>query len=70
MNGIRKIHVLVEEIVAEGGRGVDHPARIAATGATIDLAIKHKTDHSVRSHHQSFEVRIPDARVTTRSSCG
>ena len=27
-------------------------------GAPIDLAIKHKTDHRVRSHHQTFEVRI------------
>ena len=31
------------------------------TGAPLDLAIKHKVDHSVRSHHQTFEVRIPDA---------
>jgi amino acid synthesis protein len=30
-------------------------------GAPLDLAIKHKSDHRVRSHHQSFEVRIPDA---------
>lgn len=33
----------------------------AAAGATLDIAIKHKTDVSVRSHHQTFEVRIPDA---------
>jgi len=32
-----------------------------AAGAPIDLAIKHKHDHKVRSHHQTFEVRIPDA---------
>jgi Amino acid synthesis len=32
-----------------------------AAGAPIDLAIKHKHDHRVRSHHQTFEVRIPDA---------
>ena len=32
-----------------------------AAGAPIDLAIKHKADHRVRSHHQTFEVRIPDA---------
>jgi hypothetical protein len=32
-----------------------------AAGAPIDVAIKHKHDHSVRSHHQTFEVRIPDA---------
>ena len=30
-------------------------------GAPLDIAIKHKTDHRVRSHHQTFEVRIPDA---------
>lgn len=30
-------------------------------GATIDLALKHKDDHSVRSHHWTFEVRVPDA---------
>ena len=32
-----------------------------AAGAPIDVAIKHKTDVSIRSHHQTFEVRIPDA---------
>ena len=32
-----------------------------AAGAPLDIAIKHKDDHSVRSHHQTFEVRIPDA---------
>ncbi|MBM7572699.1 amino acid synthesis family protein [Aquibacillus albus] len=31
------------------------------TGSSIDLAIKHKTDPKIRSHHQTFEVRIPDA---------
>jgi hypothetical protein len=30
-------------------------------GTPLDLAIKHKSDHRVRSHHQTFEVRIPDA---------
>ncbi len=33
----------------------------AAAGATLDLAIKHITDQTVRSHHQTFEVRIADA---------
>jgi hypothetical protein len=32
-----------------------------AAGAPIDLALKHKDDHSVRSHHQTFEVRVADA---------
>lgn len=33
----------------------------AAAGATIDIAIKHKMDAKIRSHHMSFEFRIPDA---------
>jgi len=32
-----------------------------AAGAPLDIAIKHKDDPTVRSHHQTFEVRIPDA---------
>lgn len=32
-----------------------------ATGSSIDLALKHITDAKIRSHHQTFEVRIPDA---------
>lgn len=32
-----------------------------APGASLDIPLKHKTDHTVRSHHQTFEVRIPDA---------
>lgn len=32
-----------------------------AAGATADLPIKHITDQTVRSHHQTLEVRIPDA---------
>jgi hypothetical protein len=32
-----------------------------AAGATLDLAVKHIDDHTVRSHHQTFEVRIGDA---------
>jgi amino acid synthesis protein len=30
-------------------------------GAPLDLALKHIADHTVRSHHQTFEVRLPDA---------
>lgn len=33
----------------------------AAAGASLDLAIKHKMDPKIRSHHMTFEVRIPDA---------
>ncbi|MEH7344694.1 amino acid synthesis family protein [Bacillus sp. JJ1532] len=30
-------------------------------GSTLDLAIKHKMDAKIRSHHMTFEIRIPDA---------
>jgi hypothetical protein len=30
-------------------------------GASLDIAVKHKNDHTIRSHHQTFEVRIADA---------
>lgn len=33
----------------------------ANAGASLDLALKHKIDAKIRSHHMSFEVRIPDA---------
>ncbi|KAB2330427.1 amino acid synthesis family protein [Cytobacillus depressus] len=32
-----------------------------SAGSTLDLAIKHKMDAKIRSHHMTFEVRIPDA---------
>jgi hypothetical protein len=35
--------------------------KVGAAGATLDLALKHKLDPTVRSHHQTFEVRVPDA---------
>lgn len=51
---------LVREPV--GGRSLLPSAeKVGAAGATLDLALKHKVDHTVRSHHQTFEVRIPDA---------
>lgn len=30
-------------------------------GVLFDIPLKHVTDATIRSHHQSFEVRIPDA---------
>jgi hypothetical protein len=33
----------------------------AAAGATFDIPLKHITDQTVRSHHQTVEVRVPDA---------
>ena len=32
-----------------------------AAGGPLDIAVKHVNDVSVRSHYQTFEVRIPDA---------
>lgn len=33
----------------------------APAGVVFDIPLKHVTDATIRSHHQSFEVRIPDA---------
>lgn len=33
----------------------------ATAGTIFDIPLKHVTDATIRSHHQSFEVRIPDA---------
>lgn len=33
----------------------------AGAGATFDIPLKHVTDQSVRSHHQSVEARVADA---------
>jgi hypothetical protein len=35
--------------------------KVGPAGTVLDLALKHKDDHKVRSHHQTFEVRVPDA---------
>ncbi|MFQ6330057.1 amino acid synthesis family protein [Nocardia sp. CWNU-33] len=33
----------------------------APAGTVFDIPLKHITDATIRSHHQSFEARIPDA---------
>ncbi|MGW7514465.1 amino acid synthesis family protein [Streptomyces sp. NPDC054796] len=35
--------------------------KVASAGTVFDIPLKHITDATVRSHHQSVEVRIPDA---------
>jgi hypothetical protein len=35
--------------------------KVGPAGAPLDLALKHITDLTVRSHHQTFEVRLADA---------
>ncbi len=50
--------------VREGAGGsslLPSAEKVGTAGATLDLALKHKVDHTVRSHHQTFEVRVPDA---------
>lgn len=33
----------------------------AASGATFDIPLKHVTDSTIRSHHQSIEMQVADA---------
>lgn len=33
----------------------------APVGASFDIPLKHVTDATIRSHHQTIEVRLPDA---------
>jgi hypothetical protein len=33
----------------------------APAGSTFDIPLKHITDQKIRSHHQTVEVRVPDA---------
>lgn len=35
--------------------------KVGLPGATIDAAVKHKTDSTTRSHHQTITLSIPDA---------
>ena len=45
----------------EGSALLPSAEKRGAAGAPLDVAVKHKDDHTVRSHHQTFELRIPDA---------
>lgn len=47
--------------LAKGSALLPSAEKRGGIGATIDLALKHKDDHSIRSHHWTFEVRVPDA---------
>ncbi|WP_433709455.1 amino acid synthesis family protein [Nocardia sp. CA-084685] len=35
--------------------------KVAPAGASFDIPLKHITDATIRSHHQSIEVRVSDA---------
>jgi hypothetical protein len=47
--------------IAKGSSSVPSAEKVGICGSTIDLALKHKDDPRRRTHHISFEVRIPDA---------
>ncbi|HEU4448579.1 MAG TPA: amino acid synthesis family protein [Gaiellaceae bacterium] len=51
---------LVREPVA-GSSLLPSAEKRGPAGSVLDLALKHKDDHTVRSHHQTFEVRVGDA---------
>jgi Amino acid synthesis len=46
---------------ADGTALLPSAEKRGACGAPLDLALKHKHDTSIRSHHWTFEVRVPDA---------
>jgi hypothetical protein len=35
--------------------------KVAPAGASFDIPLKHVTDYTIRSHHQSVTVAVPDA---------
>ena len=45
----------------EGKSSLPSAEKRGVCGSSIDMALKHKIDNKTRSHHMSFEVRIPDA---------
>lgn len=48
---------------APGGASSPIPAaeKRGPPGATLDLALKYVIETTIRSHHQTFEVRVSDA---------
>lgn len=47
--------------VASGKSLLPSAEKRGPAGTTIDLALKHTQDLAVRSHHQTYEFRFPDA---------
>ena len=47
--------------IANGTALLPSAEKRGACGASLDIAMKHKDDPNVRSHHWTFEVRVPDA---------
>lgn len=46
---------------AQGTALLPSAEKRGACGASLDIALKHKHDLALRSHHWTFEVRVPDA---------
>jgi hypothetical protein len=49
------------KICGDGKSLLPSAEKRGTAGASLDIAIKHKIDAKIRSHHMSFEVSIPDA---------
>lgn len=47
--------------IAKGSSPVPSAEKVGVCGSAIDVPLKHKDDIRKRSHHMTFEVRIPDA---------
>lgn len=47
--------------LVEGSSLLPSAEKRGGIGVPIDIALKHKNDVKIRSHHQTFEVRLPDA---------
>jgi hypothetical protein len=47
--------------LAGGSSLVPSAEKRGPAGSTIDLALKHVNDVSIRSHHMTYEFRVPDA---------
>jgi hypothetical protein len=47
--------------LVEGEALLPSAEKRGAAGSSLDLALKHTVDPTRRSHHQTLEVRIPDA---------
>lgn len=65
-HGSAVIHTLVfgnefREVCGHAKTLLPSAEKRGAAGSSIDLAIKHKMDAKIRSHHMTFEFRIPDA---------
>lgn len=43
-----------------GSAGLVSVEKRGAAGSPVDIPLKHKDDHAIRSHHMTYEIRVPD----------